>query len=259
MPEFMVLIATFTLIIVLSFLFPFIVACMEKRKIWPYCPQYEFGDFELSTPHKKYISKCGNAALAGNFTYLGKRYDSKGKRYKLLYEIFLSPDQSTVVIIGAGSIVSIPVSSMWFISKDVEGNCFVTLTNQNAVEYDPTGRDRDSLIATESFPKAFRHHTKCINKKMNNTEPFIKNNEIETLRHLKELKLERMTKAGFAKHISQNQDSWKYTLKGAFKLTLCQLTQGVIRFPIGIINALIETDSPHPPAKSKRVMPEKPH
>ena len=101
------------------FLFPAVVAKLERRKTWPYSKQYDFGDFQLSSEDQFFIEQCTSSAQKEGFSYLEKRYDGKGKRYKVVYEFLISKDFNTLSIIGAGTVMSMPVKGMWFFSKDV--------------------------------------------------------------------------------------------------------------------------------------------
>jgi len=190
---------------------------------------------------ERYITRCINGAEDEGFTFLERRYDGKGKRYKVVYDFMISSDRNTLVAIGAGTLATIPVSSMWFISKDVNGNGFTTVTNQIAVEYDLTGRHKDSLIVTSNFRKAFRHHLKCIEKKLYTVEPYIENGEIDVVRRLRTLDIDQLNTDGLIKYVGENTDYWKYTVKGAVKLAICQIIQGVIRAPMSLLNGLLKT------------------
>jgi len=130
---------------------------------------------------------------------------------------------------------------MWFISKDVHDNVFVTVTTQNAVEYDLTGYWKDSLILTSDFSKAFQHHSQCVAKSLYHVEPYTKNSEMDVLRHLKESKIDHLNKYGWIKYVGENKDYWRYTVKGAVKTTTCQIIQGVIRFPKSLLKGLLKT------------------
>ena len=198
-------------------------------------------DFQLSSVNEAYISKCRNSAESEGFTYLERRYDGKGKRYKIAYGFLISSDHNTLVIIGAGTLVNISVNGMWFISKDVHGNCFITVTNQNAVEYDLTGYYKDSLILTNDFGKAFHHHLECVAKNLYHVEPYTENSEMDVLRHLKESKIDHLNKDGWIKYVGENTDYWKYTVKGAIKIATCQIIQGVLRFPKSLLKGLLKT------------------
>lgn len=228
-------------IIIVCFLPTIIVIKIERRRTWPFVQQYEFGVFQLSSFHEKYITRCINGAEDEGFTFLERRYDGKGKRYKVVYDFMISSDRNTLVAIGAGTLATIPVSSMWFISKDVNGNGFTTVTNQIAVEYDLTGRHKDSLIVTSNFRKAFRHHLKCIEKKLYTVEPYIENGEIDVVRRLRTLDIDQLNTDGLIKYVGENTDYWKYTVKGAVKLAICQIIQGVIRAPMSLLNGLLKT------------------
>lgn len=230
------------LLIVLIFLLPIIIAKIERRRrTWPYIRQYEFGDFQLSPDREAYISKCLNSAENEGFRYLERRYDGKGKRYKVVYDFLISADLNTLAIIGAGTLFNIHVKSMWFISKDVHGNCFTTVTSQDAVEYDLTGYYKDNLILTKDFGKAFHHHLECVAKDLYHVEPYTANSEMDVLRHLRESKIDRLNKDGWVKYVGENTDYWKYTVKGAVKLVTCQIIQGVVRFPKSLLKGLLKT------------------
>ncbi len=231
------------LLIVLIFLFPIMVTKIERRRTWQYVRQYEFGDFQLSSLNEAYISKCINSADNEGFTYLERRYDGKGKRYKVVYDFLISSDFNTLAIIGAGALANIPVKGMWFISKDVHGNCFITVTDQKAVEYDLTGYYKDSLILTNDFGKAFYHHLECVAKELYHVEPFTENSEMDVLRHLTESKIDHLNKDGWIKYVGENTNYWRYTVKGAVKLATCQIIQGVIRLPVSLLKGLLKTKS----------------
>ncbi len=227
--------------IVAIFLLPIIVAMIEKRRTWPYIHQYEFDDFQLSSANEAYISKCISSSESEGFTYLERRYDGKGKRYKVAYDFLISSDRNTLVIIGVGTVLNFPVNGMWFISKDVNGNCFTTVTSQSAVEYDLTGYHKDSLILTNDFEKVFHHHLECVAKDLHHMEPYTENSEMDVLRHLKESKIDNLNKDGWTKYVGENTDYWKYTVKGAVKIATCQIIQGVIRFPKSLLKGLLKT------------------
>jgi hypothetical protein len=223
------------------FLFPIIVAKIEKRKTWPYSEQYDFGDFQLSPYNQSFLDQCISSAQTEGFIYLEKGYDGKGKRYKVVYEFLISGDLNTLALIGAGSVMNMPVNGMWLFSKDAQGNCFTTVTSQNAVEYDLTGYWKSSLIITNDFRKAFHHHLHCVAKSLYYAEPYTENGEIDDFRRMIESKIDYLNEGGWIKYVGENTDYWKYTVKGAIKLATCQIIFGIMHLPGSVIKGLLKT------------------
>lgn len=226
------------LIIVVAAMLPFVTALIEKRRVWPYSPEFPFEPFELSAQHQLFLKQARLDAHQYGFTYLQRCYDNKGKSYRLVYDFMISEDGFTLAVLGAGKILTIPLQGAWLFSKTADGHAVVTVTNQSADEYDLSGLTQSNLIITDDFQKAFRSHIEKTNAYEWPFERFAPGKELEDLLQLKCRRLNYMQQKKWIKLFGPDDDQWKYTALGALKWSIAGVVIGTLRYPASVWKGL---------------------
>lgn len=222
------------LIILISAMLPFITTLIEKRKVWPYSPDFPFEPFKLSAGHHQFLEYTRAKAQDYGFVFLQRGYDNKGKSYRLVYDFLISQDGYTLTLLGAGTLYNIPLEGIWLFSKTVQGRAIVTITNQSADEYDLSGLTKNNLILTNDFQKAYRDHIVKFNASEWAFERFTAGRELEDLLRLRYQRLEYMEQRGWIRFLDLEKDRWKYTVLGGLKWSIFSVVIGTLKYPMSV-------------------------
>jgi hypothetical protein len=220
---------------------PLVIAgLVEKRKVWTYDTEYRFGDFTLAPAASRYLQINVERAEDAGFEYLARLFDARGKKYQFVYDFVISPDRLTLAYITAGVLGQFPVKGMWLLSKTADQRVFLTVTAQSAVEYDVTGLWRDQLVPTGDFRRALARHLEMLQALPVQLERFSPGAVFDDLHRLHATQCDYMQRGGYIRFLGDDNQDWRYTLRGATKLAVMQFTIGLVRWPYTLIRSLVK-------------------
>lgn len=211
------------------FVVPALVAMWEKRLVWNYLP------VDRSDPEAMdgltdfaFVDRIGGELKHRKFEFVASSRDAKGDRYRVLYEFWLSPDRTILVIAGGGTIFGLSLGAMWVFSRLTDGRCLLTVSDQNASELDPTGITEEALVTTTSSHDILRRHrerlalAKC--EALEYSDDPLKDHLEYRFRRFNAL-----VARGHAKFLDEAETRWKYTFLGAVNFSVTAIFLGMRR------------------------------
>ena len=131
-----------------------IVHRLEKRLVWPYS--------ELQEPYfddpTGYGARWVSVAVQSGFTLLGWARDLKGETYRISYAMLVSPDRTTLPIIGVGTLLKMPLQGTWMHTPSLDGRSFYSTDKQAGVQIDLSGNWRNQLAPEPGFVRLWQRH-----------------------------------------------------------------------------------------------------
>jgi hypothetical protein len=238
-------------VVPLMILFPFVVgfvtAMLEKRRVWPYLPAQAAeavgGPFIIGTnapvkavfeddgpvPATAHIAATNQAAYQRGFIPVAVMRDNKGKIYRIRYDFWLSPDYAILVLVGGGSLASIPLANTWFYTKLADGRRLVTINSPNASEADLTGLNQEALVNNASFDKQLHKHIERMGASGQAAIPYSPQDPLADHYNLLRDRVDRMAQSGYVTYLDADHVGWKYTPKGALVLAIRMVLKGYKR------------------------------
>src|SRR5687768_10267758 len=143
------------------------VARWERRMVWPYTSIQDYPRIPETT---NYSTIRISQARALGFQFLGWAADRKGPRYLLNYAFLVSPQRDSIVVIGTGKIISIPMQGTWIHTPSVNGrNSYYSTDAESAVEIDISGQWKNHLAKVSTFDQLWQNHNAWL--RSNNVTP----------------------------------------------------------------------------------------
>lgn len=213
---------------IIAFLFALqvVTARLEKRMVWPYGnpePQPQFPD------SSGYSTQWIDDALKVGFCFLGWSPDLKGPRYRVCYALLVSPERDCLAIIGAGTILSMPLRGTWIYTRSTEGRVLCTTDNQACVEIDVARQWRNQLARTGMFTELLQRHHDLLRTSAVTPQPFTPGREAQEFRTLREERYQSMSRKGLIAFADGSATHWRYTLLGALKFAALNYSVGLLR------------------------------
>jgi hypothetical protein len=203
-----------------------VVFRLEKRMVWPY------GDLESAPAFGDslgYASGHVAEASAAGFKLLGWVRDVKGPTYRVNYAMLVSPERDIFAVIGAGTILKMPLTATWLHSPTVDGRSFYSTDQQTGVQIDLSHHWTNQLVPTRSFRELLAKHRNWL--KINQVPPrlFTLDRELEEFRAAREDHYRCMEQAGLIAFTDLSGRYFRFTLLGAAKTATWSYFLGMAR------------------------------
>ncbi len=199
---------------------------IEKRMVWPY------GELQRQ-PHFKDPSGYSAAwvanAVASGFSLLGWMRDLKGENYRISYAILVSPDRSTLAVIGAGHILKLPIQGTWLHTPSSDGRSFYSTDKQAGIQLDVSRHWSNRLILASSFGELWRGHQAWIQELRVQPRGLGAGRELEEFRAVREEHYRAMEGAGLIQYTDASGTSFRFTLYGAARTASWGYFVGLLR------------------------------
>jgi len=203
-----------------------VVACREKRLVWPYGPPEQ-------APRCADTAGYGYSRVAEATQYgllcLGWSPDVRGKQYQTSYAMLLSPDRMYLAVVGTGTIIGIPLNSTWICSRTSDDRLCYSTDHQNGVEVDLTGTVRSQLVPGASFGTLWQRHAEWLQRAGIRTQPFDIGNEFECFHRLRAARTKEMLDRGLIRYTDATKIWYSYTVLGAIRFAFVSYGVGVLR------------------------------
>lgn len=223
------------------------VGLWEKRLVWPYVPLEEEPTAPLSgpvDPSNPYAVSSASAALLQpptekamraneaahslGFRYLGAYRHGGGALYHVRYDAWISAEHEVLALVGGGKLASVPLDNVWLFTQLANGLMLITITSQNAAEYDLSGLTSESLVPKASFAQVVVAHLQRMNEHaspgLNYSE-----NPLADLYQFRRAWSDDLERRGYIRFTDESRTVWKYTLLGAAKFALKSNFRGAKR------------------------------
>lgn len=199
---------------------------IEKRMVWPYGELQAQPHFVDSTG---YSSAWVANAFASGFTLLGWMRDMKGENYRISYAILVAPDRSTLAVIGAGHILSLPIQGTWLHTPASDGRSFYSTDKQAGVQVDVSRHWTSQLVFASSFAELWRRHQAWIQELRVLPRGLCAGRELEEFRAVREEHYRAMERAGLIQYTDTSATSFRFTLYGAARTASWGYFLGLLR------------------------------
>ena len=199
---------------------------IEKRMVWPY------GELQMQ-PHfpdsTGYTAAWVANAVASGFTLLGWMRDMKGEKYRISYAILVSPDRSTLAVIGAGHIISLPIQGTWLHTPSSDGRSFYSTDKQAGVQLDVSQHWTNQLVFASSFAELWQRHQAWTQGLRVLPRGLSAGRELEEFRAVREEHYRTMERAGLIQYTDASATSFRFTLYGAARTAGWSYLLGLVR------------------------------
>lgn len=215
-------------LIVFFLVFLTVIHRVEKRAIWP------FGELQQQ-PDSQWIDVGGYTrrwvadALRTGFVQLGWAAHFPGGLLQVTYALLVSPDRSTLAVIGSGTAGKMPVQCTWLHSPVTDGRSFYTTDRQSGVQLDLSRNWTNQLIFTSSFGDLWQRHQSWLQAKGIPPRTFPAGRELAQLRSVREDHFRSMSQAGLIAYTDPSGQMFQFTLSGAAKTASLSYLLGMMR------------------------------
>jgi hypothetical protein len=222
-------------------LVPTIAAALwERRLVWPYVPvrlladrgrtderiaanlqaiQRTAGDDSV-LPLTEEAARAIAAAESLGFEPLGVFRDGKGPIYRIRYDFWLAPERDVLVLIGGGTLMSFQVRAIWLMTRLADGRCLVTLNSQTASEFDLAHMMLEAVLGGADFGTLLMHHRGRVDDAPVPAVPYTSDDPLGDHLAFRARRIDRLEELGLARFLDWEQTAWRYTIKGALKLSV---------------------------------------
>lgn len=183
-------------------------ALWERRPVQPYTVPATDNEYR---PTQTALSENSAAEELG-YIHCGLAHDGKGRLYRVRYDFWIAPDNSTLGVVGGGTVAAIPADGTWLWSRSTNGQILCT-TNEIG-EQDVSG-----IVQQETWPNTTfadlsdRHMQRVCDiavKHFPEQEPLRGHFEV------RQAISDALVRRGYAYYIADERSMWRYTVKGAF-------------------------------------------
>lgn len=204
-----------------------IVACWEKRKVWPYSDMQETlpprtGDYA------SYVDRWVADAQQQGFTLLGWVTDTREK-YNIRTAFLVAPDHDCIAAMSEGTLFGMVVRGTLLHTLTDGDRLFYTTDTQNLVEFDVTGKAISQLASVTSFAELWQKHQSWIQEKGIRAEHLPQGGEVARWRQYREEKYRAMAEKKWIAFTDNTATIWRYTFLGACYLAVGGYFIGLLR------------------------------
>ena len=166
-------------------------------------------------------------AVAAGFTLLGWARDLKGPKYRVSYAMLISLDRTVFSVIGAGSVLQMPVAATWLYTHTTDGRCFYSTDHQSGVQIDLSRHWTNQLLPGATFQQLLQQHQAWTGQ----AAPLhlTQGREIAELRLLRQEHYRFMERAGLIGFLDGSIDYFRFTLCGAARTATWSYFLGMAR------------------------------
>ena len=134
-----------------------------------------------------------------------------------------------MAIIGGGKIFNMGVRGTWLYSKTNNEECYCSVDNQSGKPNDISGLWHEELLFYKNFAKLYEKHQRWTQGKMISRVIYPERAELDEHRKAIRYHAEYMEKLGYIRFVDGDKQFWKYTLRGAIKISFYSITVGTFR------------------------------
>lgn len=203
-----------------------VIHCVEKRMVWPYGELQAQPHFADSTG---YSPAWAANAVASGFSLLGWMRDMKGENYRISYAILVSPDRSTLAVIGAGHIFGLPIQGTWLHTPSSDGRSFYSTDKQAGVQLDVSRHWANQLVFASTFAELWQRHRSWVQELRVLPRGLSARRELEEFRAVREEHYRAMERAGLIQYTDVSATSFRFTLYGAARTASWGYLLGLVR------------------------------
>lgn len=212
--------------VAVGFFLPVIVACFEKRLIWPYGRIAE-GD-PRAPPAQPYHRGVAREAEALGFSPLGIFQDRRGRLYRVRYEFWLSRERDVLAMVGAGALGAVPVQSTWLYTALADGRVAVSTDHQAAMEPAPGDPWEWKLLIHASPGELLARHRDRVQGMFASVAPFdaAPSRVLHQMQAIRRDRVAGFVDRGLARYRDEDRSAWSYSFLGSLRLVARMYRKG---------------------------------
>lgn len=195
--------------VTVTFFLGIVAACLwERRPVQPYILPPADNVYEPTAT----AAAENSVAESLGYKHSGAVHDGKGRLYRVRYDIWVSPDSRTLLVIGGGTVASFPVDGVWLWSRNTNGQILCT-TNEIGEQ------DISGIVSQETWPTMTLSALCGIHENRLQTIGATSFSADEPLRGHLEIRraiFDALVERGYAYYASDDKMVWHYTILGAF-------------------------------------------
>lgn len=211
---------------VLLSLLAFFVALIEKQPVIMFRESQE-----PLLPHPYCHLMIHSAIAEHGFRLLMAGGHTKSKTVKAA--LLLSPDQRTIVIVGAGTIAKLPIKKTILITSLSDGGALLTVDKPGPGELD--SRTHREMLLDKPFTDLWRLHSARVEDHLADVVSFGEAPTWAEVDVVYQARVQRMVDDGAARYADAPRTLFRYTASGAFRATILdsmrQLSAGLFAKP----------------------------
>jgi len=204
-----------------------VVQRLEKRMVWPYGELLQ-AQPELDDP-TGYGAARAAAAMQNGFAFLGWARDVKGEIYRVNYAMLISPDRTTLAVVGVGTIWKMRAASTWLHTPASDGRSFYTTDTQAGVQIDLSRNWANQLVPGQTFDRIWQRHRSWLQEMKVVPRCFTGGHELEEFRALREDHYRAMERAGLIRYLDASATRFQFTFYGAVTTASWSYMLGLVR------------------------------
>jgi hypothetical protein len=205
-----------------------IIFRVEKRPVWPFSEVQANPEPQLNDT-TGYARRWVADATGAGFSLLGWAPHVNGGLLQVMYALLVSPDRSTLAIIGAGTAGKMPIQCTWLHTPTADGRSFYTTDKQSGVTIDLSRHWTNQLAMETSFPRLWQRHQSWLQEMRAVPRNFPKGGELKQLRLAREEHFRSMADSGLVQYTDGSATKFQFTLLGACKTATWSYLLGLIR------------------------------
>jgi hypothetical protein len=194
--------------------------------VWPYGVLQELPQFPDTTG---YGARTVAAARGLGFHFLGWAPDLKGPIYKVSYGFLVSPTGNQLAIVASGTILNMKLAGTWLYTVATDGRVFYSTDNQACIAIDISRQWKTQLVRTSTFDRLVSRHEDLMQAKGVIPRCFNNGRVLEEFRQFRADHYQHMARAGQIEFTDVEATRWRYTIRGALKLSFLNYTIGMVR------------------------------
>ncbi len=196
--------------------FAIIIAAMsmrERRLVMPYVPFAPDEPF----PETPYSAATNALAAKLEFRHLGPFRDGKGTKYAIRYDLWISPDNTLLAIVGGGTIVGIPRDGTWIYGKLADGRAVVTTDKIAGLELYANGLVEGGMCLNADLYELVNFHRAVVERSGSEAVAFDAKDPLGDFVRLRAGLVGLMVADGHVAYLDEVEGAWHYTFKGGVR------------------------------------------
>ncbi len=192
---------------------------LESRLVWPYGALESRCHIDDATGYALTTIKH---AIENGFEFLGWSRDLKGPMFQQVsYAMLISSDRKTLAIVGIGIVMNQRVGATWLSSTQSDRLRYVLTTDQSgAIEPDVAGIGTCSLLDGVTFHELLQKHQSITNQLHGGVLTMNKGKVLQDFATIRRERYDWLERRSIIRFVDQERSRWKYTLRGAFAVTI---------------------------------------
>jgi hypothetical protein len=185
----------------------------ERRLVMPYVPFAPNEPF----PETPYAAATNALAAKLEFRHLGAFRDGKGTKYAIRYDLWISPDNTLLAVVGGGKLAGIPVDGTWMYGRLADSRAVVTTDKIGGLELYANGLVEGGMCLNADLYELVGFHRGIVDRSGSEAVAFGARDPLGDFVRLRAGLVGLMVADGHVSYLDESEGAWHYTLKGGIR------------------------------------------